>query len=161
MHLVLYKRPLRDGYLAQNIFNLICPKGPRHFSGSKYNLIRPKGPCGTLFQLKIQFDPPKGPCGTLSWLKISCGTTFCYSPSEIYDIGTEIIFVHCFATKMLFSFCKSICFGGIESSGRDLAFYNIKTWFKAFWDFSFQKCACDLAFTSTHVSWAFAPPEGD
>ena len=36
------------------------------FSGSKYNLIRPNGPCGTLFVLKIQFDPPKR-------------STFCYS----------------------------------------------------------------------------------
>ncbi len=33
----------------------------REFPGSKYNFIRPRGPCGTLFRLKIQFDPAKRP----------------------------------------------------------------------------------------------------
>ena len=50
----------------------------------------------------------------------------------MYDIGTEIIIFHCFATNMLNSFCKSINFSEIESSRRDLAFYNIKTRFSAF-----------------------------
>ena len=49
------------------------------------------------------------------------------SKHVIYDIGTEILMFHCFATKMLKSCCKSIIFSGIESSRRDLALYNIKT----------------------------------
>ena len=57
--------------------------------------------------------------------------TFINPEHVIYDIGTEIIMFHCFATKMLKSFCKSIIFSGIESSRRDLAFYSIKTRFKA------------------------------
>ena len=57
--------------------------------------------------------------------------TFINPEHVIYDIGTEILMFHCFATKMLKSFCKSIIFSGIESSRRDLAFYSIKTRFKA------------------------------
>ena len=57
--------------------------------------------------------------------------TFINPEHVIYDIGTEIRIFHCFATKMLKSFCKSIIFSGIESSRRDLAFYSIKTRFKA------------------------------
>ena len=53
--------------------------------------------------------------------------TFINPEHVIYDIGTEIRMFHCFATKMLKSFCKSIIFSGIESSRRDLAFYSIKT----------------------------------
>ena len=48
--------------------------------------------------------------------------TFINPEHVIYDIGTEIRIFHCFATKMLKSFCKSIIFSGIESSRRDLAF---------------------------------------
>ena len=58
----------------------------------------------------------------------------------MYDIGTEIIIFHCFATKMLKSFCKSIIFSGIESARRDLAFRIIKTWFKALWGISSKNC---------------------
>ena len=54
-----------------------------------------------------------------------------FSKSLIYDIGTEILVFHCFATEALRSFCKSIIFSGIQSSRRDLAFYSIKTRFKA------------------------------
>ena len=68
--------------------------------GSKYNFICPKGPCGT---------------------------TFCYSQKETYDIGTEIIFFHCFATKIINSFYESIILEDYESFRRDLAFYSIKT----------------------------------
>ena len=57
----------------------------------------------------------------------------------MYGIGTEIIIFHCFATKMLKSFCKSIIFSGIESSRRDLAFYSIKTRFKTFRILFFEK----------------------
>ena len=60
---------------------------------------------------------PKGPCGT----------TFCHSQSEIYDIGTEFLFFHCFATKIIISFYQSIIPEDSEGSRRDLAFYNIKT----------------------------------
>jgi len=49
----------------------------------------------------------------------------------IYDIGTEILIVHCFATKMLKSFCKSIIFRGLETCRQDIAFYSSKTRVKA------------------------------
>ena len=49
------KRPLRDDFPAQN--TIWSAQKVR----SKYNFICPKGPCGTLFWLKIQFDPPKSP----------------------------------------------------------------------------------------------------
>ena len=101
--------------------------------GSKYTSIRPKGPCGTTFSLKIQFCPPKkplrddflaqmmvlsaqkAPAGRISspkhnliCPKAPCGTTFCYSQSEIYDIGTEFFIFHCFATKIIKSFYESM-----------------------------------------------------
>ena len=53
------KRPLRDDFPAHNT-SLSSQKAlAGRFSGAKYKFIRPKGPCGTLFQLKIQFYPPK------------------------------------------------------------------------------------------------------
>ena len=58
------KRPLRDDFLTQNTISSAQKAPAGRFSGSKYNFIRPKGPCGT---------------------------TFCYSQSEIYDIGTKIL----------------------------------------------------------------------
>jgi len=122
------------------------------FIRPKYNLIRPKGPCGTHFWPKIQFYLPKSPllddflaqstilsaqkapAGRISNPKYNfirpkgpCGTTFCYSQSEIYDIGTEILFSHCFATKIINSFYESIIPEDSGSSRRDLAFYSIKT----------------------------------
>ena len=63
-----------------------------------------------------------------------------FSKNLIYDIGTEILSFHCFATKILKSFCKSIILSGIESARRDLYFYSIKTWFKALWDFFSKIC---------------------
>ena len=39
--------------------SMFVPAG--RFSSSKHNFIRPKGPCGSLFQLKIQFYLPKRP----------------------------------------------------------------------------------------------------
>ena len=53
----------------------------------------------------------------------------------IYDFGTEIQMLHCFAANIIKSFYKSIIPEDSESSRRDLAFYSIKTWFKALWDF--------------------------
>ena len=67
-------------------------------------------------------------------------SSFCYSQSEIYDIGTEILIFHCFATKMLKSFCKSMIFSGICSIFCVLSFCSIKTWFKALWDFFSKIC---------------------
>ena len=37
-----------------------------------------------------------------------------------YDIGTEFLIFHCFATKMLLLFCKSMIPVRFESSRRDL-----------------------------------------
>ena len=59
---------------------------------------------------------------------------------EIYDIGTEILIFHCFATNIIKPFCKSIIFSGVESARRDLAFYSIKTWFKALWGIFSKIC---------------------
>ena len=50
-----------------------------------------------------------------------------FSKSVIYDIGTEITIVHCFATKMLKSFCKSMIFSGICNIFCVLYFCSIKT----------------------------------
>ena len=75
-----------------------------------------------------------GPPGVL------LGTTFCYSQSEIYDIGTEILIFRCFATQMLKSFCKSMIFSGICSIFCVLSFCSIKTWFKALWDIFSKMC---------------------
>ena len=58
------KRPLRDDFLTQNTISSAQKAPAGRFSGSKYNFIRPKGPCGT---------------------------TFCYSQSEIYDIGSKLL----------------------------------------------------------------------
>ena len=58
----------------------------------------------------------------------------------IYDIGTEILIFHCFATKMLKSFCKSIIFSGIATARRQLSFQPIKTRFKVLWDFFSKIC---------------------
>ena len=52
-----------------------------------------------------------------------------YISTSIPYIGTEFLIFHCFVTKMLFLFCKSIIVSGIESARRDLYFYNIKTRF--------------------------------
>ena len=89
-----------------------------------------KPPAGRISTPKYNFICPKGPCGT----------TFCYSQSEIYDIGTEILIFHCFATKMLKSFCKSMIFSGICSIFCVLSFCSIKTRFKALWDFFSKIC---------------------
>ena len=67
--------------------------------------VRANGSAGARSVEEYNFIRPKGPCGT----------TFCYSQSEIYDIGTEILIFHCFASKMLKSFCKSMIFSGICS----------------------------------------------
>ena len=94
--------------------------------------------------LKIQFYPPKRPLRDaflaqntiLSARKPPAGRP----QSEIYDIGTEIIIFHCFATKMLKSFCKSMIFSGICSIFCVLSFCSIKTWFKALWDIFSKIC---------------------
>ena len=44
----------------------------------------------------------------------------------IYDIGTEIQFVHCFTTKIISSFYKTIIPEDYESSRRDLALYSLQ-----------------------------------
>ena len=57
---------------------------------------------------------------------------FCFPINELYDIGTEILNFHCFATKMLFSFCKSIIPEDFKSAGPHLSLPSVKTRFKAF-----------------------------
>ena len=54
------------------------------------------------------------------------------SLKQIPYIGTEILYVHCFATKMLFSFCKSIIPEDFKSAAPQLSFPGVKTRFKAF-----------------------------
>ena len=53
------------------------------------------------------------------------------SKHVIYDIGTKILFKTCFATKMLFSFCKSTIFGRIFTEFYVDSESGIKTRFKA------------------------------
>ena len=50
-----------------------------------------------------------------------------FSKNLIYDIGTEIIIVSCFATNMFKSFCKSMMLSGIYSIFRVLYFCSITT----------------------------------
>ena len=47
-------------------------------------------------------------------------TTDCGLPHHWHDIGTEFLIFHCFATKMLLLFCKSMIPVRFESSRRDL-----------------------------------------
>ena len=54
------------------------------------------------------------------------------SLKQIPYIGTEILNFHCFATKMLFSFCKSIIPEDFESAGPHLSLPRVKTRLKAF-----------------------------
>ena len=106
------KSPLRDAFLAQNTISSAQKAPTGCFSGSKHNLICPEGPCGM---------------------------TLCYSQSELYDIGTEFLFYHCFATKIIKPIYESIIPEDSQSSRRVLAFYSIETWFKAPWDFFSKK----------------------
>ena len=76
--------------------------------------------------------------------KRPCGTTCCYSQSEVYDIGTELQFFHCFVTKIIRSFYESVIPQDSESSRRDLACYNIKTGFLTLWDFFFENVHASL-----------------
>ena len=54
------------------------------------------------------------------------------SLKQIPYIGTEILYFNCFATKMLFSFCKSIIPEDFKSAGPHLSFPGVKTRFKTF-----------------------------
>ena len=106
-----------------------CPFGARWGLGPPgVSLGVPLGPPGV--RLRSSWGPPG----------VHLGTTFCYSQSEIYDIGTGILIFHCFATKILESFCKSTIFSGICSFFCVLYFCSIKTWFKALWDFLLKIC---------------------
>ena len=61
--------------------------------------------------------------------------------TEIYDVGTKVIYFQCFVTKDMFMFCKSIIFSGNCRILRDLAFGSVKIRFKAIFkmlDFSAQ-----------------------
>ena len=54
------------------------------------------------------------------------------SLKQIPYIGTKIRICHCFATKMLFSFCKSIIPEDFKNAGPQLSFPGVKTRVKAF-----------------------------
>ena len=80
--------------------------------------------------------------------------------SQIYDIGTEILYFQCFVTTDMFLFCKPIIFSGNCRICRDLAFGSVKTRFKAILkklDFLAQ-----IDF-SAHIYFfhELLPPEGD
>ena len=51
--------------------------------------------------------------------------------NELYDIGTNILFVQCFVTTDVFLLCKPIFFSGNCRICRDLAFGSVNTRFKA------------------------------
>ena len=57
--------------------------------------------------------------------------TFCGIGTEIYDIGTEILYFQCFVITDMLLFCKPILFSGNGRIVRDLSFGSIKTRFKA------------------------------
>ena len=128
---------LRDAKLMLTITITITIMGLSHYPRHGHGLEL--WPCLGLAQGKIQrptangHSPRHGPrYGSFPFVSQPHGSesdyqnveflTFINPEHVIYDIGTEILMFHCFATKMLKSFCKSIIFSGIESSRRDLAF---------------------------------------
>ena len=76
---------------------------------------------------------------------------------RIYDIGTEILNFHCFATNMLKPFCKSFLVSGTCSIFCGLYFCSSKTWFKALWICSFEKLHATLDSQVPHLLGLFAP----
>ena len=77
---------------------------------------------GLLAVFSMDLGADLGPCGI-----IFCPFSVTLSTSSsflqiIYDIGTGFLIFHCFATKMLKSFCKSIIFSGIATARRQLSF---------------------------------------
>ena len=56
------------------------------------------------------------------------------------DIGTNILYFRCFVTTDMFLFCKPIFFSCICRIFQDLAFGDVKTHFKAFWDIFSKIC---------------------
>ena len=84
---------------VRGAFFLLKPMKNQHFclpgapsvpAGAGVPLVSPWGSPGS--SLGVPLRSSWGPPG------VHLGTTFCYSQS---DIGTEIIFVHCFATKII------------------------------------------------------------
>ena len=80
--------------------------------------------------------------------------------NEIYDIGTEILYVQCFVTTDMFLFSISIILEDLESSRRDLAFGCVKTRFKAI----LKKSNLGLGFAchsrfQTKISFDICPKE--
>ena len=78
------------------------------------------------------------------------------SPQIMYDIGTKILYFHCFVTTDMFLFCKPIIFSGNCRICRDLAFGSVKTRFKAFWDI-FLKICMRPWIRRYRFYWTFAP----
>ena len=75
---------------------------------------------GLLAVFSMDLGADLGPCGI-----IFCPFSVTLSTSSsflqiIYDIGTGFLIFHCFATKMLLLFCKSMIPVRFESSRRDL-----------------------------------------
>ena len=101
---ILAKRPLRDDFPAKNS-TLSSQKTPAGcFSGLKYNFIRPQGRCGTIF---------------------------CQSQSEIYDIGGKILCKTCFGHNSTQNERKSTMFSGFCTELYVYCESAIKTRFKA------------------------------
>ena len=79
-------------------------------------------------------SPPRSPPPPVAkpgWSKGPCGTTFCYSQSEIYDIGTEILFKTGFGHNSTQNERKSTIFGRIFTEFYVDSESGIKTRFKA------------------------------
>ena len=67
------------------------------------------------------------------------------SQNEISDIGTEILNLQCLNCSQNQLFCKSIILEEIKNSGPPPLDFSVKTRFKAFWDFFFEKLYATLA----------------
>ena len=81
------------------------------------------------------------------WPLIPQRSIFCDIGTEIYDIGTEILYFQCFVTTDMFLFCKPTAFSWNCRICRDLAFGSVKTRFKAILkklDFSAQIDFCSF-----------------
>ena len=83
------------------------------------------------------------------------------SQNEIYDIGTEIIFLQENGRNSTQIEALVTYITPIESSRRALALGSVKTRFKTFWSMLFLKFACALGFAGCVFHELLPPQSGD
>ena len=83
-----------------------------------------------------------------------------YIVTEIYDIGTDFLYVQCFVTTDMFLFSKSIFFNGNCRILQDLAFGSVKTRFKPILKIVEFSAQIDFS-AQIYFFYELLPPEGD